>query len=96
MVPIPTEQQRWQLPQAQANTRAEELDIYFGGEGDCSCCGARWHPASDFFNDCQSEEPTEEVLEYSGWGTDKVPEAIKYRLGENAAILLPVRKATRK
>jgi hypothetical protein len=79
---------------AQANARAEDLDIYFSGEGDCECCGARWHPTDEY--DAQSEEPTEEVSEWSGWGTDKVPDAIKYRLGENAAILLPFRKVERK
>ena len=80
---------------AQANARAEDLDIYFGGAGDCSCCGDRWYPVSEGY-DAQTEEPMEEVLEFGGWGTDKVPEAIKYRLGENAAILLPVRKVERK
>lgn len=26
-----------------ANIKAEELGIYFDGDGDCTCCGKRWH-----------------------------------------------------
>jgi hypothetical protein len=26
-----------------ANRRAEAIGLYFGGNGDCSCCGDRWH-----------------------------------------------------
>ena len=80
----------------QANARAEDLDIYFGGAGDCECCGDRWHHVSEGEYDTLAEEPTEEVSEWSGWGTDEVPDAIKYRLGENAAILVPFRKVARK
>ncbi len=80
-----------------ANSRAEELGIYFDGVeqgSDCSCCGDRWHAADEYYS--SDTEPTEYVLEYSGWGTEKVPEAVKYRLGEEHPILLPVRKVERK
>ncbi|MFD3361606.1 hypothetical protein ACFWW5_00700 [Streptomyces albidoflavus] len=26
----------------EANRRAEEIGLYFDGEGDCACCGDRW------------------------------------------------------
>lgn len=26
-----------------ANDRAESIGLYFGGYGDCSCCGDRWY-----------------------------------------------------
>ena len=28
---------------AEANSKAEEIGLYFGGEGDCPCCGDRWY-----------------------------------------------------
>ena len=31
---------------AEANVRAEQIGLYFGGEGDCECCGDRWYPYS--------------------------------------------------
>lgn len=27
---------------AQANSKAEDLGLYFDGENDCPCCGRRW------------------------------------------------------
>lgn len=27
---------------AHANSRAEEIGLYFDGSGDCECCGSRW------------------------------------------------------
>ena len=32
---------------AEANARAERIGLYFGGEGDCPCCGDRWYEAWD-------------------------------------------------
>jgi hypothetical protein len=29
----------------EANEKAEKIGIYFGGGGDCPCCGNRWHEA---------------------------------------------------
>jgi hypothetical protein len=29
----------------EANERASEIGLYFDGEGDCDCCGNRWHEA---------------------------------------------------
>lgn len=31
-----------------ADHRAETIGLYFGGEGDCDCCGDRWYTASDY------------------------------------------------
>jgi len=31
----------------QANERAESAGLYFGGAGDCECCGNRWSTAWD-------------------------------------------------
>lgn len=31
----------------QANDRAEEVGLYFGGQGDCPCCGNRWYSEWD-------------------------------------------------
>jgi len=28
-----------------ANRRAEDIGLYFGGQGDCPCCGDRWSEA---------------------------------------------------
>lgn len=33
---------------SEANDKAEEIGLYFDGEGDCPCCGDRWYPASDW------------------------------------------------
>lgn len=30
----------------EANWRAEQIGLYFGGQGDCECCGDRWYPQS--------------------------------------------------
>jgi len=32
----------------EADSRAEEVGIYFDGGGDCPCCGERWDGACDF------------------------------------------------
>jgi hypothetical protein len=49
----------------EANRRAEQIGLYFDGEGDCSCCGDRW---SDkwYESDGQTEEPTVYAGRYSG------------------------------
>lgn len=31
----------------EANYRAERIGLYFGGSGDCSCCGDRWYELYD-------------------------------------------------
>lgn len=42
----------------EANDRAETLGVYFGGAGDCSCCGNRWSTAWE-------NESTEEPCVYT-------------------------------
>ena len=32
----------------EANAMAEEVGVYFGGWGDCRCCGPRWYPADEY------------------------------------------------
>lgn len=32
---------------SEANEKAEQLGIYFDGDGDCECCGNRWYELSD-------------------------------------------------
>ena len=31
----------------EANSRAENIGLYFDGQGDCSCCGDRWYEMYD-------------------------------------------------
>jgi hypothetical protein len=31
-----------------ANRRAEDFGIYFGGRGDCRCCGSRWSTVGEY------------------------------------------------
>ena len=33
------------LNSGQADSLAEEIGLYFDGEGDCPCCGDRWYPS---------------------------------------------------
>jgi hypothetical protein len=53
----------------EANERAESIGVYFNGceDGtDCSCCGDRWYPASEYD---KSEEPTTEGYDWATpWG----------------------------
>ncbi len=44
-----------------ANRRAEKIGIYFGGRGDCPCCGDRWYSLSE--TEKGDEVPTD------GYGT---------------------------
>jgi len=37
-----------------ANTKAEEIGLYFDGHGDCSCCGDRWY---EQWGDSGSDSP---------------------------------------
>ena len=30
-----------------ADRKAESIGLYFDGDGDCPCCGVRWHEAHD-------------------------------------------------
>lgn len=32
----------------EANERAEQIGLYFDGDGDCECCGARWDAAWEY------------------------------------------------
>jgi hypothetical protein len=57
---------------ADANRRAEEIGLYFDGEGDCPCCGNRW---SDQFSD---EEGTE-APEVYGDSLEEVTPGIVWR-----------------
>jgi|SRR5687767_4063722 len=39
----------------EANSIARSIGLYFDGEGDCGCCGSRWHEASSWSSDYGSE-----------------------------------------
>jgi hypothetical protein len=64
-----------------ADNRAEELGAYFGGSGDCPCCGDRWYPthkteADDeplVYGDTPQEYMTRKTFK---WGRDKYPEIL--------------------
>lgn len=43
-----------------ANSRAEDVGVYFGGYGDCSCCGDRWSSA---WNDDRPDYHTLEEID---------------------------------
>jgi len=49
------------LNEDHADTRAEELGIYFGGLLDCSCCGDRWSTAEEY----GGREDCPEAIKYS-------------------------------
>ncbi|ATW61342.1 hypothetical protein SEA_DEXERS_66 [Streptomyces phage Dexers] len=34
-----------------ADRKAEEIGLYFDGDGDCSCCGDRWYAQGGGWND---------------------------------------------
>lgn len=82
------------LNSSHADTRAEELGLYFDGSGDCSCCGSRWSTADE--HDSTTEEPTEFVVDWIEWGREDCPEAIKYSMDDAEPTVLPVRKVERK
>lgn len=33
-----------------ANERAEQIGLYFDGDGDCECCGDRWYSVSGTYD----------------------------------------------
>ncbi|APC43310.1 hypothetical protein Joe_70 [Streptomyces phage Joe] len=39
-----------------ADERAEEIGLYFDGEGDCSCCGDRWYAQGGGWGGDQGDE----------------------------------------
>lgn len=83
----------------QANARAEELGIYFGGVAsglDCECCGNRWSRVDEYDRVTFGEHVTsiieqikhDAAAESTYWWTD--PGAIlHYANGERLAILKP-------
>jgi hypothetical protein len=44
-----------------ADERAKNIGLYFGGEGDCCCCGDRWEP---FYDDKYAESGDDEPSLY--------------------------------
>ncbi len=39
----------------EANAKAEDIGLYFDGEGDCPCCGDRW--CEQWYDDKGTDEP---------------------------------------
>ena len=75
-----------------ANRKAEEIGIYFGGEGDCECCGDRW---SAQYNDESGDtvptiygEPVETVCSYNGmrWADDDIKAYVYYADGRKEVV----------
>lgn len=56
-----------------ADLLAQDIGLYFGGEGDCSCCGDRWHSqAGSYYSEgddepCVYGEPVEEYAPDYKW-----------------------------
>lgn len=55
-----------------ANARAEKIGLYFGGGGDCPCCGDRWCDTYDDSNGTEEpmiyNSPLEEYYNKSRYG----------------------------
>lgn len=70
---------------AEANHRAKNIGIYFDGcdnDLDCSCCGDRWYPASDYDGKDKPSicnEPISEATAIMLWMTPD-PEAVLHPL----------------
>lgn len=62
----------------EACDRAEEVGVYFGGFGDCECCGDRWYRPWDGDDESSTEAPTDFTPYWTDWSTDKVPQALVY------------------
>lgn len=65
----------------EANFRAENIGLYFDGNGDCACCGSRWSSAYDWLGvdpkpDDYSVAPTFTLR--GGWG---IPSYVHYKNG---------------
>jgi hypothetical protein len=69
---------------AQANAKAQDIGIYFDGDGDCPCCGDRWY--SVWRDEDGDDEPTiygqpvEDYVASEGSGTSGFP-GIKWMKG---------------
>lgn len=64
-----------------ANQRAEDIGLYFGGAGDCPCCGDRWYEQwCDDGNDQPMvyDEPVSEFKGHRWMGND--PEGVVHYL----------------
>lgn len=65
----------------QADVRAQDHGLYFGGEGDCPCCGDRWNTI--YYNEKGDVEPSiygEPVESHttSQWAEKDIPEYVIY------------------
>lgn len=77
---------------AHANSRAEELGIYFDGceEGrDCSCCGDRWDRADERWTHTTQEEPTTANQFGIGWAPEDMAEGYLHRMD---GTIVPLKK----
>jgi len=78
-----------------ANDRATSiLGLYFGGQGDCGCCGDRWYPA--FRDDNVVDEPS--ILDGDSYydqraKADKIPRAIKLPAKAKKPTVIKVKKS---
>lgn len=63
-----------------ANAKAEDIGLYFDGEGDCECCGNRWSTPWD--TDGTEEPDIKEGSYYTKWMKEKPEGFIHYLNGE--------------
>jgi hypothetical protein len=64
----------------EANYLAERIGLYFGGRGDCPCCGDRWSKV------WYGEEATQEPMIYDEPAADYVPWHYWIRGGYNVFV----------
>jgi len=68
----------------EANSRAEEIGLYFDGYGDCECCGSRW--SSQWKDEKGTKQPTIYGSSLSNhkknrnWWDEECPHLLIYRL----------------
>jgi len=73
----------------EANSLAENVGLYFDGEGDCPCCGNRW---SAFYDEEGTEIPEiySQQIEFVNNGQKQALRFESYWTSENNVILYPL------
>jgi len=64
-----------------ADSRAENIGLYFDGEGDCGCCGDRWstqYGKGEEVPSIYGEPLTNNPTVIFDWSTKKIPHDIVY------------------
>lgn len=79
----------------EANKRAASIGLYFDGDGDCSCCGNRWH---EQWSDDRGEDACPAVLSPNrsedGYSTeDALPRAVRFGYSDRDPVVIPIDKS---